>query len=449
MRPEVDRRLGWRWLLSTEEGSQTTALGFDSEEAAVFGAGLRGASESAVVRSGGVVVVNANCPALDSAAVAGQVTHANLVAMVGTPRKLSRWRGHLRGFSDIRHYGLLPTSLPRLVVPLGRGAWVRAGLALHRPGRRAARAAVAATRFLACFGLAKLMFRRRLVVARRAKDGGSSEGRIAEGDLVAEAPGPGHDFALYLGTADPDRKTIILPLGRGAPDRIVKIAQTPLAREALAREAANLRMLEGTVLADRVPRALAYLEGERESALHIEYRSRRSAPESRIREAASGLLADLALLDRGEVALRLRLGEVDRAKLSGAAARLTDALERYADQDATLRLHRSHGDFTPWNCSWTAAGFFVFDWEESRPHQPAFFDAFSYIVAPALLIDRGLDPRRVVCDAVGFAELVAERASLPGEAIPVHFAVWLLERAARRPDPKLEAVMLEAASLVE
>lgn len=449
MRPEADRRLGWRWLLSGQDGSQTTALGFNPEDAAVLGVALGDERGSVVGRTGGVVVVNADCPTLDSAAIGRQVQHANLVAMVGRPRMLSRWRGHLRGFADVRHYGLLPTSLPRLVVPLGHGAWVRAGLALHRPGRRAARAAVAATRLLARFGVAQIMFRRRLVVARRLGEVGRSEGPVPECDLDPQAPRPDRDFALYLGTADPDRKTIVLPLGPGAPDRIVKVARTSMARDALSREVANLRMLEGTPLADRVPRVFAYREAERESALHIEYRPRSNAPESRIREAASGFLADLASLDRGEVALPLWLGGLDQAKLSGAAARLRGALERSARSDVTLRLHRSHGDFTPWNCFWTDAGFFVFDWEESRPLQPAFFDAFSYVISPALLIDGRLNPGRVVRDALGFAARVAVRAALPAEAIPVHLGAWLLDRATRRPDAKIEAVMLEAASRIE
>jgi len=449
MRPEVDRRLGWRWLLSGQDGSQVTALGFDPEEAAVLGVALREERGSAVGRTGGVVVVNTDCPALDLAALGGQVEHSSLVAMVGRPRMLSRWRGYLRGFADVRHYGLLPTPLPRLVVPLGSGGWVRASLDLHRPGRRAARAAVAATRFLARFGVAQIMFRRRLVIARRLGKVGCSDGPSPECDLDPQASGPDRDFALYLGTADPDRKTIVLPLGPGAPDRLVKVARTSMARDALSREVTNLRMLEGTPLADRVPRVLVYREAERESALHIEYRPRSNAPASRIREAASGFLADLASLDRGESALPFWLGGLDQAKLSGAAARLRGALERSARGDATLRLHRSHGDFTPWNCSWTDAGFFVFDWEESRPLQPAFFDAFSYVISPALLIDGRANPARIVRDALGFATRVAGRATLPAEAIPVHLGVWLLDRATHHPHAKLEAVMLEVASRIE
>lgn len=134
---------------------------------------------------------------------------------------------------------------------------------------------------------------------------------------------------------------------------------------------------------------------------------------------------------------------VDRA---GSMKRVLDGA---ASQGRVLRLQCVHGDFAPWNCAWTDAGFFVYDWEEGRPLQVAFSDAYSYVIAPVLLLDRGADPGRVVDDALGFARRVAERMSFPTERLPLHLAAWLLIRAAKRPDPMLDALLAEVATRVK
>ena len=50
--------------------------------------------------------------------------------------------------------------------------------------------------------------------------------------------------------------------------------------------------------------------------------------------------------------------------------------------------HRAHGDFTPWNCSMTKKGFFVFDWEMSYKWAPALTDYLYYHMVPSLLLSK-------------------------------------------------------------
>lgn len=448
MRPELDQRLGWRWLLPDHDSGPTVLYGFDEEEASLLTGTRKTFSPIDTAIRGSVVVINADCESLEPATCAGRIASAQAVALIGRSRRLERWRGELAGFADVRDYGLLPASQPRVVVPLANRRWTRESLALHRPGRPAARAAVALARSLTWVGLARPLFRCRLRIARRRVEA-SAVGRLASADLGQPHGAQVRDFALYLGSADENRKTVVLPLGPSAPDHIIKIGQTAATRASLQREADNLRVLGQSALADRVPRLLGFREDEQEAALCIEYRWRRFALEQRIRKAAERFLAELGAMEMAEIPLSKWLDGEGMASAAGRTGPMRRVLDGAASQGTVLRLQRVHGDFAPWNCAWTDAGFFVFDWEESRPLQLAFSDAYSYVIAPALLLDRGADPARVVDSALDFARRVTERMSLPTEDLPLHLAAWLLTRTAKRPDPMLDALMAEVATRIE
>jgi hypothetical protein len=118
-----------------------------------------------------------------------------------------------------------------------------------------------------------------------------------------------------------------------------------------------------------------------------------------------------------------------------AYAVVRDRLDALAAKGAVVWGHRSHGDFAPWNCTWTAKGFFVFDWEESREWDVALGDAFYFVVAPAVHIARSPNPQAVESTALALAGDVAKEAGPPIGDIRIYWALWLLQRMGRQPAP--------------
>jgi hypothetical protein len=112
-----------------------------------------------------------------------------------------------------------------------------------------------------------------------------------------------------------------------------------------------------------------------------------------------------------------------------AIERLSDA----ASGGALVWGHRTHGDFAPWNCSWTTAGLFVFDWERSQEWDLALSDAFHHVVGPFIQIHRNRDPRRVSREALQFARAVALRAGLAIDDLTPYWTAWLLRRDRESP----------------
>ncbi|MBM9532178.1 hypothetical protein JWG42_18655, partial [Desulfoprunum benzoelyticum] len=110
-----------------------------------------------------------------------------------------------------------------------------------------------------------------------------------------------------------------------------------------------------------------------------------------------------------------------------ACRALRARLGRLAESGGTLSVHRCHGDFAPWNCSWTPQGLFVFDWEASHDDGMALSDAFYYVTAPALLVHRNPCTKRTLKALLHMAERVAE-ASHAKLDTRVYLAFWLLGR---------------------
>ena len=310
-----------------------------------------------------------------------------------------------------RLYALLSPKEPRLVLPLQNRRQLFRGLALHRPGRRAARAAVAVLSVAARLGVTAPLRRRFLWIS-----GG-------------ELPSFGTDAVLYLGTAAADRKTTILPAAGG---KILKHASGSLARSALRTEAESLRDMSSTALSQCVPQLLGLTEERASTILEQEYRPRLgcfggSAPLTEIRR----FLERLAAIDRQE-----------RSLASFAEVELGLSVDSTATMEPTVIGHRCHGDFAPWNVSWTSQGLFVFDWEESTAWAPAFSDAFYFIVAQALHVQRALRPQAVARDAQAFASQIAQKIDINPKEIPLYWKLWLSTQQKRRPAPLL-AQMLE------
>ena len=130
-----------------------------------------------------------------------------------------------------------------------------------------------------------------------------------------------------------------------------------------------------------------------------------------------------------------------RALGQTAYAQVREFLDRQVASRATIWGHRSHGDFAPWNCSWTTKGFFVFDWEQSLSWDVALGDAFYFILGPIVSADRSPKLAVVESDALALAATVVGSADLDIEDIRVYWVLWLLRRMKQKPSVLYERLL--------
>ncbi len=440
---QLDYRFGWRWLLPIVRGEQILLLGFSAEDAAFWKRILVTASVTDDASKGTLWLVNGQSPDC----VAGLDTaHLRRLCVLGSGKVVAAWRGWMVGrFAEICDYALLPSGNPRVLVPLGKIDWVIQGLALHRPGRRVARAAVALLKVLARVGIVRPLRARMLCIG--SKDVGIPPQGLGQAGLASSDIGAPRRFALYLGTQDDNRKTVILPLG-GRRQVILKQGQSPQAQASIRNEADALRAMGQTSLSAQVPVLFDLEDRDGQVTLHQEYRPRQPKPAQVMQRAAVDFLVELSLQGRriqplGDVLHQAGLMTECEARAAGleAYAWLRERLDSMAVAGELVVGHRSHGDFAPWNFAWTAKGFFVFDWEESQPWDVALGDAFYTVLAPAVHVARSPEIAAVESDALALAAEVLERAGLGIGNIRIYWGAWLLHRMSRKPDPISEQLL--------
>lgn len=440
---DLDYRYGWRWLLPLRDHEQIALIGFSEPEQAFWRCALSGMAMTENQATATVWLIQdrpwRDLPYDDAASV-------HTVCIIGSRSVVATWRKGLAGrFAAIHDYALLPPHSPRVVIPLGASDWTVQALTLHRPGRRLARLAVSLLGLLARIGFDWPLRTRMLCIASQTANALPQGARQAGLDLNrSDAP---QAFALYLGNPNDHPKTVILPLG-GAAQILLKSGESPKAQAALHKEAVTLKMFSQTRLAPQTPALLDRVECNHVLTLHEEYRARHVVSQARLEQAAIVFLSELSRLDRRQRPLVEVLAQ--EPFLTSAAARATgqpayavvrEALDRRAAAGATVWGHRSHGDFAPWNCAWTAQGFFVFDWEESREWDIALGDAFYFVVMQSVLITRTQSPQSVESCALKFSALVAKVSDLPLDKPHVNWALWLLQRMNRRPAPLYERLL--------
>lgn len=434
--PLLDLRFGWRWMLPALTSGGLRLYGFSTEEVefwrqAWLSAGLDDKSGVAYV----LMVDAEHCGAQDGPR-REDLSVARLVCVLASRRQARYWRSTLRdAFPRVCEYGLLPVTNPRLVVPLSSCSRAAQALSLHWPGRWMARAVVLAARLLARIGSLALLRGRVLLIATRSKTVLPSG--VLQAGLTLSGDAHLFDYALYLGTPDDNRKTVVLPLGPSAPGTILKVAQTPRARASLDNEAGALAVLSRSALATSVPSFIDRVVSGQVITLHQEFRPRRWASQERMHYAVVEFLVKLALLERRSAPLLSLLPSVspaDRCAIPEAVSRacrvVRERLQVLAESGAEIWQHRTHGDFAPWNCAWTAQGLFVFDWEESREQGLALGDAFYYVIAPALLVQRNLSAAKTLEAALSMASRVAEASGGQLDS-RVYLALWLLRQVGK------------------
>lgn len=428
----LDYRFGWRWLLPACDGDLTASVGLSVVEHQWWGQ-----TQSLTLVSSKADRVDGYLIALDAIDPAGIANHINnakprWLCAWGAGTDVSRLRSSLHGFGAVREYALLPAGQPRVVVPLSSAKNASAGLRLHRPGRWRVRLGLLVARWFARVGHFGLLRRRVLVIATR-EEGIVSRGAVKAG-LNTSNLSERADYALYLGTPAENRKTVILPLG-GLRQVILKQGTSPIAKAALLNEAAALQALSLAPLAAQVP--VLDDVGERVDLLVLqqEYRARHWMSEAGMRRATVDFLGKLSREGRNakplvEVLNRSGLMTSDEARTKGrmSYARVRSHLDILATAGTMVWGHRSHGDFAPWNCAWTAKGFFVYDWEDSQPWGVALGDAFYYAISPALHVESKPNPGFVMNKALMLAAQVVKCSDFRSVDINLYFAFWVLAK---------------------
>lgn len=426
---DLDYRYAWRWLLPLRNRNWIALIGFSEPERAFWRLALPGSVITEDWAKATVWLIQ-DQPLCDLAHYEAAPVHT--VCIIGSRSMVATWRNGLAGrFAAVHDYALLPPHRPRVVIPLGVSDWTLHALALHRPGRPLARLAVSLLSLLARIGFDRTLRTRMLCIASRAN--AMPQGARQAGLDLNRSDAP-QTFALYLGNPNGHRKTVILPLG-GSAQILLKSGESPKAKAALHNEAATLKMLSQTALAPQTPALLNVVECDDALTLYQEYRARHVVSQARLEQAAVAFLSELSRLERRQRPLAEVLAQ--EPFLTSAAARTAGqtayaAIREYLDTLAaagfTVWGHRSHGDFAPWNCAWTNQGFFVFDWEESREWDVALGDAFYYVFASVLYIQRGADMQKTLHAALHWAKQVASMANMAYLDVRVYLALWLISR---------------------
>ena len=445
--PELDYRFAWRWLLPLMDGDKVLLQGFSEEEQIFWKGVLRLGNESLTADAAQATVWVVSDASPSSTSPVTNFPQIRSLSVVGSSAVVCAWRRWLAGsFSDVKEYSLIPALSPRLVVPLDKAKWIVEALLLHRPGRIIPRLGVAVVRMLAVLGVKLAPLRMRMVFLASKHHGVPSQGaRHARLDM--NGSGSPESFALYLGSLGTDRKTVILPLG-GMRGTILKHGVGYEAQAALQNEASALKAMSQTLLAMHVPELFDVTIASGQTTLHQEYRQRKWMTDSRLKDFAARFLAKLSgvgLRPRPleELLKESKLMTSSEARALGqtAYAQVREFLDRQVASRATIWGHRSHGDFAPWNCSWTTKGFFVFDWEQSLSWDVALGDAFYFILGPIVSADRSPKLAVVESDALALAATVVGSADLDIEDIRVYWVLWLLRRMKQKPSVLYERLL--------
>lgn len=448
----LDYRFAWRCLLPVTAlvNTRMRLFGFTEDELQFWqcwfaqqASTVSGVLAPMQAQGGLLLLVDASrCPA-SARPTTTELAQAAVVAVVADRAQGRRWRRALgAAFPAVGEFALLPAPRPRVVVPLGRTRHALAGMALHRPGRWVARAGLAVAGALASIGQFSMLRGRVLLIAQRAP-AALPLGAWQAGLPAAPSDQPWQAFAAYLGTPDDRRKTVMLPLNQNMPKVILKAGSSPRARGALRNEAEALVALAASPLAGQVPRLLGQRIQSDTLSLQQEFRPRRRVSAARLNTAVVSFLGQLAELSPQPVELESLLEALTEASAqlttsrpsaaaTAAAQSLRDRLSDLGAQGQPAWLQRTHGDFAPWNCSWSDHGLFVFDWEDSHTQGLALGDAFYYAIAPVLLLQRKPSAAATLAAALALAERVAAASPTPPN-VHLQLALWLLGRVGSAP----------------
>jgi thymidylate kinase len=224
--------------------------------------------------------------------------------------------------------------------------------------------------------------------------------------LMPGAPVVTGDYAIFAGTAGPNRKAVIAEGQAGRVRSFLKIALNGCSAKNIDNEFESLSLLQDLGIKEIVVPAVARLDGNTIRVSNIKPAGPRLSrgfeschwrflrvlfEESFEKENYSRLAISRETGERlRRLASHPRLGERGRSR------ELFDklvAIDRHLQAtDPIVGTAMSHGDFTPWNVYSKGDTVFAYDWEFCKPAMPVLFDFFHYVIQGKVFAENALAP---------------------------------------------------------
>ena len=377
-----------------------------------------------------------------------QLTSKGVVVAVGSSKirdKLcqSRWQ-------CVAEYSCLPSSQPRIFLPIVSTRVRNCGLDFHSPGSLQGKVRIWCAKGLSFFGItAHLRYKTVafFTTDRQIHGDGSLKDWISQriGWTVKE-------MVIYAGSESHARKITALGLSSDCLKKIVvRIADSDLGNAAIKRESAALHVLSETPLADSVPLLVA--EGEY-GPYSIQLQS--CLPKARgqcrsLSDAHLEFLSALSRINRVNVSIykTVEWDIVRQASVTSYDGTLPEPIKYVASGllnigigENTVECHMTHGDFVPWNIIRRNDSIYVYDWEDFSLVGFPFFDVFHFIYRQASLIGPWPGARGVLKVMRDKATRLARSAGI-GCRIEIALAMWAIKEYSCNPSHRLDEIARE------
>ncbi len=205
------------------------------------------------------------------------------------------------------------------------------------------------------------------------------------------------DWALFTGTPGPQQKAIFVIKEADQNVRFLKLGIGKRSLATLNNEVIALSHVQSMGFTTfRVPQLLASAHGmlslssvgdgghrmhalqrpHRRALAEIAAKTARKMPIAQL-SAWGEMVADLTYLHR-----------LQDARIPQGMLRKLDQLLDSLDEEKTIQVAMSHGDFTPWNMYVADDALRLYDWEQWRPSMPMGYDAFHFVMQSGILMGR-------------------------------------------------------------
>lgn len=361
----------------------------------------------------------------------------------------------LSGWRCIGEYACLPSTGPRIFVPLALKCVRDMGLSFHPPGSLKGRTLLWGVKKLSSIGITAHLRRRTVEFFSRGSRL-NGEGSLKEwiskrtGWSVAE-------MVVYAGSESLARKITVLGISSDYHEQIVaKMADTDRGSAAIKQESAALRALAQSPLSGSVPALIA--EGEYgpyaiqlQSCLPKDYGQRGTLSIEHMR-----FLSTLSEINRASIPIHGTAAwhVFSDVVNSSGAGRLPEAIIRIASRlqntgiiDRIVDCHMTHGDFAPWNIICKDNAILAYDWEDSSLSGFPFHDIFHFIYRHASLVGPwpgSASILKMMRDAAASLSLLSDIRCDIHDSL----AVWCLAEYVRKPNSRLLELTNELARTV-
>ncbi len=203
------------------------------------------------------------------------------------------------------------------------------------------------------------------------------------------------DFALFTGTAGPNRKLVLYVPGNENKPSFIKIALNGNSSDLLMAENRNVtNMLEIEPNSFVVPKT-ELLGSDILVTEDVSMYKHRSNYFTGVHAAALGEIFSATLsMSRPDELLCLADADSYLAEINGSdsgkiPAALLEKLKTLRTTFGSNKLYTStaHGDFTPWNTFYKENSLAIYDWELARQQIPAAYDVFHFVIQKGILTD--------------------------------------------------------------